>query len=102
MKGRNCPNCGAVVDLENNKCSYCGTPYYDLSVIPIGSGKPFYLTLNIGTDENPQLFTTKVYPQNVEIVTNRVWGSTYRDMNGCLTHASSITKRSFNMEFVEV
>ena len=23
----NCPNCGAPVDLKENKCPYCGTPY---------------------------------------------------------------------------
>lgn len=23
----NCPNCGAVVDPDADRCAYCGTPY---------------------------------------------------------------------------
>lgn len=33
--GRNCPNCGAPI--EGNKCSYCGTPFIDISCIDINS-----------------------------------------------------------------
>ena len=32
----NCPNCGAPLEIENNKCSYCGTPYFDMSTVEIG------------------------------------------------------------------
>ena len=27
MNITNCPNCGAPIDYEKNKCEYCGTPY---------------------------------------------------------------------------
>lgn len=37
----NCPNCGAVITSE--KCAYCGTLFYDFSVIDID--KPCYLKI---------------------------------------------------------
>lgn len=30
---RNCPNCGAPLDENLFKCPYCGTLYYDLTVL---------------------------------------------------------------------
>ena len=30
---RNCPNCGAPLDDNYCKCPYCGTLYYDLTVL---------------------------------------------------------------------
>lgn len=59
----NCPNCGGAIDITANKCAYCGTPYYDLSCIPLR--KPFFLRLNIGTDEKPQIILQKVYTSDV-------------------------------------
>ena len=41
----NCPNCGAVINPEQHKCSYCGTPYFDMSAIDFENGKPFYLKI---------------------------------------------------------
>ena len=29
---RNCPNCGAPLEAEVNKCPYCGTSYFDFSI----------------------------------------------------------------------
>lgn len=37
----NCPNCGAPVTSE--KCAYCGTLFYDFSVIDVD--KPCYLKI---------------------------------------------------------
>ena len=45
MKGRNCPNCGAVYEIGKNKCPYCGTSYYDMSAIDFTNGEPFYLKI---------------------------------------------------------
>ena len=42
---KNCPNCGAPIDYEKNKCSYCGTGYYDLSCMTVG--KPFFMRINV-------------------------------------------------------
>lgn len=43
MKGRNCPNCGAVLQSDVCKCPYCGTSYFDFCAMDIEDGKPFYL-----------------------------------------------------------
>lgn len=45
MNTINCPNCGAPIIPEKNKCEYCDTSYFDLSTLDIGSNKPFYLKL---------------------------------------------------------
>ena len=42
---KNCPNCGAPIDYELQKCSYCGTLYYDLSSMSLE--EPFFLRLTI-------------------------------------------------------
>lgn len=63
----NCKNCGAPLEAGRNKCAYCGTSYYDLSCIPIG--KPFYLTVNVGSDEKPQLITARVFAKNIDVRT---------------------------------
>ena len=47
MEGRNCPNCGAVLDAAVCKCAYCGTSYFDISAINIDDGEPFYLKLKM-------------------------------------------------------
>ena len=41
----NCLNCGAPFDVDEEKCSYCGTSYYDMSAIDINSTKPFMLKI---------------------------------------------------------
>ena len=47
MNGKNCPNCGAVYTLEDVKCPYCGTLYYDLSAIDFSKNKPVFLKFRI-------------------------------------------------------
>ena len=37
----NCPNCGAVIDPEQHKCSYCGTSYFDMSEIDLTTGSDY-------------------------------------------------------------
>ena len=64
-KNKNCPNCGAVINPDKDKCEYCGTSYYDLSCIPFN--EPFYLRLNIGTREHPRIILQKVYTTNVTV-----------------------------------
>ena len=36
----NCPNCGAPIGMDD-RCSYCGTMFLDVSHIPLD--EPFYL-----------------------------------------------------------
>lgn len=65
MKNRNCPNCGAPIDIEQHKCAYCGTSYYDLSYLPFN--EPFFLKLNVGAADNPRIITTKAIMTNVDL-----------------------------------
>lgn len=60
MKKRtNCPNCGAILEIGEVKCPYCGTTYYDLSAIDFNSNEPIFLTIKKGN----MLITQKVKPQ---------------------------------------
>ena len=59
MKNRNCPNCGAPLELGRYNCSYCGTLYLDLSMINFDDQEPFFLTIK----KNGYLLTQKVIPQ---------------------------------------
>ena len=85
MKGRNCPNCGAPIDLEKNKCEYCGTSYFDLSCIPLN--EPFFLRVNIGTRENPKFISQKVYSSGCTL-TQEPCHICYR---GVVSHESQMT-----------
>ena len=55
MSELNCPNCGAPISAENNKCPFCGTSYFDLSAIDANNHKPFYLKLRMGNTILTQL-----------------------------------------------
>ena len=59
---KNCPNCGAPIDYEHNKCGYCGTSYYDLACIPMDEA--FFLRINVG--ENKTILT-RVILRNASI-----------------------------------
>lgn len=72
MKNRNCPNCGAPIDVTNNKCEYCGTSYFDLSCIPLN--EPFFLTINVGTREEPRIMSQKVYSTGFTLTQESVYG----------------------------
>lgn len=48
MSKLNCPNCGAPISADNNKCPYCHTSYFDLSSIDINNDEPFYLKIRMG------------------------------------------------------
>ena len=50
-KNLNCPNCGVPLDPNANKCSYCGTSYFDITSINIDDGEPFYLKLKKRTPD---------------------------------------------------
>ena len=59
----NCPNCGAPIEKLNDKCAYCGTLYYDLSLIDFDSKEPFFLTIK----KNGMLITQKVRPETADM-----------------------------------
>lgn len=67
----NCPNCGAPYDYGINKCPYCGTIYFDLSVIDFDSKTPIFLTIK----KDGYLITQKAIPVcgDLEVVSNRTY-----------------------------
>lgn len=58
----NCPNCGAVINPEQHKCSYCGTSYFDMSAIDFEDGKPFYLKIKTKWNGHDAFITQLVKP----------------------------------------
>ena len=67
MKKRtNCPNCGAILEIGEVKCPYCGTTYYDLSAIDFDSNEPIFLTIK----KDNMLITQKVKPQTLSFETS--------------------------------
>ena len=58
----NCPNCGAVINPEQHKCSYCGTPYFDMSEIDFENEKPFYLKIKTKWNGKDVYITQLVKP----------------------------------------
>lgn len=63
MSDTNCPNCGAPIDLEFDKCPYCGTTWLNLANIDIENRRPMYLKLRY----RDQVFIMKAYCSNCEI-----------------------------------
>lgn len=92
---RNCPNCGAPIDLEKSKCEYCGTCYFDISSIPIN--EPFYLRLNIGTEEKPVIVCQKVISTGVTIAVNPQTNTFYADDKAIMAQTGSEAR--YDIEF---
>lgn len=63
MRNKNCPNCGAPYDVNFNKCTYCGTSYYDLSAIDLTAREPFYLKIKTEMNGQPCYITQLVRPK---------------------------------------
>lgn len=47
MKGKNCPNCGAVYTLEDTKCPYCGTLYLDMGMLDLAEHTPIFIRYRV-------------------------------------------------------
>lgn len=58
-KQRNCPNCGAPYEVYEAKCPYCGTAYFDMSMVDMDAHEPFYLKVKV----NGMLVTQMVIPE---------------------------------------
>lgn len=68
MKNRNCPNCGAPYEIGLNKCPYCGTIYFDFSIVDFDNKEPIFLSIK----NNGILYTMKVIPScgKMELTSN--------------------------------
>lgn len=72
----NCPNCGAPIDNDKHKCSYCGTPYFDMSFMNFEDRKPFFLKIKykdmyITQLVRPQLGSISLTCQNAYVTGGR-------------------------------
>ena len=63
MNNRNCPNCGAPYEVDQNKCAYCGTSYFDMSAINFTDGEPFYLKFKMDFNGQECYVTQLVKPR---------------------------------------
>lgn len=96
----NCPNCGAVINPEQHRCSYCGTSYFDMSAIDFENGKPFYLKIKTKWKGQDVFITQLVKPSlntmNFTIASDYCYGgkaeqlSSFKNEN-CLTTEISFT-----------
>ena len=64
---RNCPNCGAPLEAEVNKCPYCGTSYFDFSICQVDYRTPMVLKFKATGMTTEQILTTLVIPSGAEI-----------------------------------
>ena len=80
----NCLNCGAPFDVNEEKCLYCGTSYYDMSALDINSDKPFMLKIKT-TLNGKECYITQLVralpDMNVEISSDTV---DVMDGRGCV------------------
>lgn len=68
----NCPNCGAPLEILNDKCGYCGTPYLDMSIFNV-NGEPFILKIK----NKDKTFITKVRLTSLEMCFNPYFEDVY-------------------------
>ena len=83
----NCLNCGAPFDVNDEKCSYCGTSYYDMSALDISGGKPFMLKIKTMFGNKECYITQLVRAQpdmTVEFTSDTV---DYVDACGCVVRS---------------
>lgn len=103
-KNLNCPNCGHPILPEENKCSYCGTSYFDMSAIDFSEEKPFYLKFKTkGFNGEDIIITQFVKPRfrGITISTDYVEVRGWKDdlVLGKWTKPSAVTT---SIEFVAV
>ena len=58
-KNRNCPNCGAPYEITEVRCPYCGTAYFDMSMVDMDAHEPFFLKVKV----NGMMIVQKVMPE---------------------------------------
>lgn len=97
MNKNNCPNCGAVIDKNNYKCSYCGTLYYDLSTIPLN--EPFYLKIRLN---DGRIITKRVVCANAEISMTPLSMDVYRNYNFRFQCLYNPGEETVGLDFKEV
>ena len=66
----NCVNCGAAIDIDEQKCPFCGTSYFDLTDIDFTASDPVALRLKIPYCGSKALVTMLARPRLEEFAVN--------------------------------
>lgn len=74
----NCPNCSAPLAIEQTRCDYCGTNYFDISSLDLQEGKPFFFKLKYGN----MIITQLVRANDFNITMNSNSKDLYAYKNG--------------------
>lgn len=87
----NCPNCSAPI--SGNVCEYCGTPFYDFSVIDVT--QPCWITVKYGNS----LIRAKMYVGNLSATVEQSHYLDYVEMTGVRRRlaADSVLKLDLSM-----
>lgn len=87
----NCPNCGAPI--SGNVCEYCGTPFYDFSVIDVT--QPCWITVKYGKS----LIKAKMYVGDLSATVEQSPYLDYVEMTGVRRRlvASPVLKLDLSM-----
>lgn len=85
----NCVNCGAAIEMDKDKCPYCGTPYD-------------YSGFNASFENKNALGTISIAGQEYQVYLGGCEVSTidmgcYTDMNGTLHNGKTVKKRKFTL-----
>lgn len=90
---KNCPNCGAVIDTEENKCPFCGTIYFDMTSIDFTEGKPVVLKLKMSNGRNTEYLTMLCIPR----LENLRFEEDYADISENIFGLRTIVTRNRNL-----
>lgn len=96
----NCPNCGAPIDKETNKCPYCNTSYFDFSNIDIDNEEPFYLKIKKGDIYIVSLVRAK--NTNITFTTDSVTFYGSKNSNTKLGNVTTSSSVELDIEFQSV
>lgn len=66
----NCVNCGAAIDIDEQKCPFCGTSYFDLTDIDFTASDPVALRLRLPYYGSKALVTMLARPRLEEFSVN--------------------------------
>lgn len=96
MERKNCPNCGAVYEINEIKCPYCGTSYFDLSSLNLDNQEPFYLKIKVNGMVLTQLVKPTICQINMESNNVDIIGGTQQQK---ITTCTISTTVNYNLNF---
>lgn len=90
---KNCPNCGAPI--EGSKCSFCGTPFVDISCIDIHGIN------SISFKDGDQVYTARMYVGDLQAAQHPI-SMTGRDITGVVRRCECGGRWKIQLTLIEV